>query len=241
MHKCGKTTQHLKLSGIFLVLSVALWSAAPIASQPLRVFQHNRKSTAGKYICIDDWDGQDLLCPSDRQSSHRWAGYAPRPTATPTPTPVSAPPTVSPAERITTPPTSKGKALVVDQTEQVLRVYEDGVEIRTLPVSTGVRMSYTPPFEGYVGHYVRTMYGFGSLVDHAWYLTKATGNIYIHGTPYTKVEGAKVYEGLEFLGVKPSSHGCIRLHPDDAEWLFTWGPEGVPIRVTPPDFIKFKD
>jgi len=142
---------------------------------------------------------------------------------------------------MTMPPTSKGKSLVVDQTVQMLYVYEDGVVVRAIPVSTGLRMSYTPPFVGYVGHYVKTMYGFGSLADHAWYLTKATGNIYIHGAPYKEVEGQKVYEGLEFLGVKPSSHGCIRIHPDDAEWLYNWDPSGVPILVMPPDFVKFKD
>lgn len=131
-----------------------------------------------------------------------------------------------------------GKALVVDQDAQVLRVYEDGVEIRTLPASTGVPPLYTPAFSGYVGRYASTIYGYGELADNAWYVFTAGGNIYIHSAPYTLSEDEKVYEGLEFLGVRPSSHGCIRLHPADAEWLTTWNPQGVPILITPLDLSK---
>lgn len=66
----------------------------------------------------------------------------------------------------------------------------------------------------------------------------AGGNIYIHGAPYTLSDGAKAYAGLESLGVRPSSHGCIRLHPADAEWLTAWDPRGVPILITPLDLTE---
>ena len=133
------------------------------------------------------------------------------------------------------PPVLVGKALVVDQDAQMLRVYEDGIEIRTLSASTGVSLSYTPAFRGHVGRYAGTIYGYGSLADNAWYVFTARGNIYIHGAPYRLSEGVKMYEGLEFLGVQPSSHGCIRLYPADAEWLAQWDPRGVPILITPPN------
>jgi len=152
--------------------------------------------------------------------------------APPSPTPpawVSAPTEVRP-------PTLHGKALVVDQAAQVLRVYEDGVQVRVLPVSTGVPPDYTPAFAGRVGYYAGTIYGYGTWADHAWYVMTARGDIYIHGAPYVfSRDGEKVYQGLEFLGVRPSSHGCIRLHPADAEWLTAWDPAGVPIVITPPD------
>lgn len=150
-----------------------------------------------------------------------------------TPTPPRATPMPAVLDTVQ-PPTLAGKALVVDQDTQVLRVYEDGVEIRTLLVSTGVPSLYTPAFLGQVGHYVSTIYGYGGLSDNAWYIFTAGGNIYIHSAPYTLSEGMKVYEGLEFLGVQPSSHGCIRLHPSDAEWLVSWNPLGVPILITSP-------
>lgn len=137
------------------------------------------------------------------------------------------------------PPVSSGKAIVVDQTAQMLYAYEDGVLIRAMPVSTGVQMYYTPAFSGYVGYYVGTLYSEGLWADNAWYITKARGNIYIHSVPYTFSEtGEKIFQGLEFLGVSPSSHGCIRLHPDDAQWLTDWNPEGAFILITPPDFKR---
>jgi lipoprotein-anchoring transpeptidase ErfK/SrfK len=127
-----------------------------------------------------------------------------------------------------------GKALVVDQERQVLRVYEDGREIHTLPASTGQAPYYTPAFTGRVRYYVGTFYSFGLWADDAWYVFMGAGEIMIHSLPYTESTDAKIYEGEEHLGVRPSSHGCIRLHPDDARWLTAWGPGGVPIVITPP-------
>jgi len=153
-------------------------------------------------------------------------------------------PAVSPTAtpQVNIPPVSRGKALVVDQARQMLYVYEDGVLIRALPVSTGVPPYYTPSFVGTVGYYVDSLYGYGGWADHGWYITKARGNIYIHSVPYIISEnGEKVYQGLEFLGVRPSSHGCIRLHPDDAQWLKEWSPTGVPIVITPLDFNQWKE
>jgi len=36
------------------------------------------------------------------------------------------------------------------------------------------------------------------------------------------------------LGVQPSSHGCIRISPEDAEWFTEWNHEGVLITVSDP-------
>jgi len=126
------------------------------------------------------------------------------------------------------------KTLQVDQAAQMMYVFENAQLVRTIPVSTGIDVYHTPAFEGQVGHYVASFYGYGSLVDHAWYITRVAGNIYIHGAPYTLREGQKDYEDLDLLGVKPSSHGCIRIHPLDAEWLSQWNPVGIPITITAP-------
>jgi len=132
------------------------------------------------------------------------------------------------------PPALVGKALIVDQSAQVLRVYEDGVQVRALLASTGVPPDSTPEFLGRVGWYMETIYGYGGWADHAWFITSAaSGNIWIHGAPYTYVDGRKVYEGIESLGAQPSSHGCIRIHPDDADWLLAWNPRDAPILITP--------
>jgi lipoprotein-anchoring transpeptidase ErfK/SrfK len=162
------------------------------------------------------------------------ATSTPTPTFTPTPTPTSTPTSTPWPTGTVHPPAAVGKALVVDQEWQVLRVYEDGREVRTLPASTGQAPYYTPAFTGRVRYYVGTFYSFGVWADDAWYVFMAAGEIYIHSLPYTKSGDEKIYEGAEHLGVRPSSHGCIRLHPDDAAWLTAWNPGGVPIVVTPP-------
>jgi hypothetical protein len=156
------------------------------------------------------------------------------PTATSMPTPTStSTPTPWPTGTVH-PPDMVGKALVVDQEWQVLRIYEDGVEIRTLPASTGQAPYYTPAYVGRVRYYVGTFYSFGMWVDDAWYIFMGEGEIMIHSLPYVKSGEEKIYEGQEYLGVRPSSHGCIRIHPDDAAWLTAWNPAGAPIVITPP-------
>ncbi len=50
---------------------------------------------------------------------------------------------------------------------------------------------------------------------------------------YVYVNGEKVYQDLDALGHYPSSHGCIRIPPKDADWLTAWNIEGVPIVVLP--------
>ncbi|HEY73978.1 MAG TPA: L,D-transpeptidase [Thermoflexia bacterium] len=157
--------------------------------------------------------------------------------AIPTPT-LSRPTRPTPPPAIAWPPATVGKALVVDQEAQMLRVYENGVEIRALPASTGIPPLHTPAFLGHIGRYASTIYGYGELADNAWYVLTARGNIYIHGAPYTLSEGIKVYKEIESLGVRPSSHGCIRLYPADAEWLTAWDPQSAPILITPLDLSK---
>jgi lipoprotein-anchoring transpeptidase ErfK/SrfK len=41
-----------------------------------------------------------------------------------------------------------------------------------------------------------------------------------------------MYDQLDALGMTPVSHGCIRISPDDAEWLKSWNPVGAPIEIT---------
>jgi lipoprotein-anchoring transpeptidase ErfK/SrfK len=115
-----------------------------------------------------------------------------------------------------------------------MHVFEDGVEIRTIPVSTGKPgpTTTTPAWSGVVGEYRGTFFAFGVYVDEAWFLFKSLGSILIHSAPYVYEDGKKVYQDLEALGKHPASHGCIRLHPDDARWFTEWEPRGVPIVIT---------
>jgi len=113
-------------------------------------------------------------------------------------------------------------------------VFENGVQMKVVPVSTGKPDpdTCTPAWTGRVGYYQGTFYNFNAYADDAWHLFKARASILIHGAPYFYRDGGKVYQDLDALGNYPSSHGCIRLHPDDARWFTSWEPKGVPVIIT---------
>ena len=137
----------------------------------------------------------------------------------------------------TTSPPAKQRSLKVDQDAQIMYVYENGVEVRQILVSTGAPISnrFTPSWQGAVGD----SWGGGSIgdegfyTDHMWYLFDgAEGSILIHSLPYTKDGADKIYDQPEALGIYPASHGCVRISPEDAIWLKTWNPVDVPIKIT---------
>jgi len=165
-------------------------------------------------------------------------GAKPETTPAPTATPLAtATPLPSPTHTPTSIPTPTkapvvSRAIFVDQDAQMVHVYENGVEIRTIPCSTGVPVpgKATPAWVGRVGDYVGTFFAFGTYQDEGWVLFE---DFLIHGAPYTWKDGVKVYQDLDALGVRPASHGCVRISPEDAAWLTAWNPKGVPIAISP--------
>jgi len=160
------------------------------------------------------------------------ASPTPSSTATGTPT-ATALPTVTPTPG---PAAQYPRFILIDQDRQTMYVYEDGVEIRRIPVSTGLPdqdLTITPAWEGEVGRYVGTFFAFGTWADEAWYLFYHHGSILIHSAPYLKENGAKVYQELDALGVRPASHGCIRLPPEEATWFTEWQPKGAHVIILP--------
>ncbi len=132
---------------------------------------------------------------------------------------------------------SSGRYIFVHQDNQSMHIYENGIEIKTLPASTGRPESnaFTPSWSGQVGNYWGAA-GFvdGSLkADYIWYLYDGPeGAILIHSVPYRLAGQDKVYDQLDALGVSPVSNGCIRISPEDAAWLQSWDPRQVPIVIT---------
>jgi lipoprotein-anchoring transpeptidase ErfK/SrfK len=129
----------------------------------------------------------------------------------------------------------RGRWIIVDQDRQVMAVGEGDSVIRTFPVSTGAPgRDGTPAWIGVVGKYWGTFEASdGSYADNAWYLFPHNGAILIHSAPYFMDDGHKEYQGLDALGRRPVSHGCVRMSPRDAEWFTKWDPRGVPILITP--------
>lgn len=153
------------------------------------------------------------------------------PTATPNPT-------ISTATAATSAPSTVRRFLRVNQNKQIMRVYEDGIEIRSIPVSTGKPLpnAFTPAWRGVVGQ----DWGSGAFrgtnlqADYMWYLfAGAEGSILIHSVPYVLNDDQKIYNQLDAVGVEPVSRGCIRISPEDAAWLKEWNPVSVPIEITP--------
>lgn len=131
--------------------------------------------------------------------------------------------------------------IVVSQDKQLMIIYEGKSVARALPISSGwpgVRKTMTPAWSGKVGEYWGTFESFGTTQDLGYWLFTDhltdgswNGDILIHGAPYLfDANGAKVYN-LDHIGVTPSSHGCIQLLPEDAEWFHQWDPVGVPIII----------
>jgi lipoprotein-anchoring transpeptidase ErfK/SrfK len=120
---------------------------------------------------------------------------------------------------------------------QTMTIWTPGESPRIMPVSTGdeTRGYRTLAWYGLVGEYWGTFQASGVYADEGWYLFEDAGHILIHGSPYTLVNGQKVYDEMDALGAYPASKGCIRLTPDDAAWFTEWNPKGVPIVILPKD------
>lgn len=167
----------------------------------------------------------------------------PTPTETPAPTQTQMP-TITPTTPLTASPTpsptipASERSLLVDQDEQMMYVYEGEQLIHTIPVSTGAPITnkFTPSWAGQVGsEWSGGPIGRdGFYTDYIWYLFAGPeGSILIHSLPYKKEGKTKQYDQPEALGVRPVSHGCVRISPKDAAWLQTWNPTGTSITITP--------
>lgn len=133
--------------------------------------------------------------------------------------------------------------IVIAQDQQRMLIYERGVLIRSLPISTGWpgrRETSTPTWSGRVGEYWGTFSSFGTTQDDGYWLFtdylpdgRWNGDILIHGAPYIlDGDGRKQYD-TGGIGVAPISHGCIRLLPADMAWFRAWDPRGVAVEIQP--------
>lgn len=96
----------------------------------------------------------------------------------------------------------------VDVGDQVMRVYAEGRLLHTWTVSTG-RSGHDTPRGSWTPYRMHTMWHSrkydNAPMPHSIFFH---GGYAIHATPYVKRLG------------RPASHGCVRLHPDNAKELF---------------------
>ncbi len=110
------------------------------------------------------------------------------------------------------------KNILVSLADQRAYFFESGVIVNILRCSTGT--GGTPTGNYRILAHRGTVSGCNYWMD--W-----RPNYGMHSWP--SYLGA--YE--ENLGVRPCSHGCIRLHPLEAYWPYQWAPDGTPLTIIP--------
>ncbi|MBU0624868.1 L,D-transpeptidase family protein [Patescibacteria group bacterium] len=116
--------------------------------------------------------------------------------------------------------------VTVDISEQRLRAYEYGREVKTFLVSTG-RWNYPTPlgeFEALAKpEYVHYVWSYGQDHPENYDLGVVRWNVrfyphvYIHYAPWHNNFGQRM------------SHGCVNISRDSAEWIYNWINLGTPI------------
>jgi hypothetical protein len=109
-----------------------------------------------------------------------------------------------------------GKSIIVSLADQRAYFLENDCIVNILRVSTGA--SGTPTGYYRISAHRGTVSGCNFWMD--W-----RPNYGMHAWP--SYLGS--YE--ENLGINPMSHGCVRLHPLEAYWPYSWAPDGTPFTV----------
>lgn len=123
------------------------------------------------------------------------------------------------------PETEPGYTLVYTHTDQRLRIYHDGEQLLSAPGSSGTDELYTP----------RGVYRLEENRRGEWWFSEEfqvglkywvgfRGIWLFHSVPYTR-DGKLIQEEADKLG-SPASHGCIRLPPETAKYIFEMVPPG---------------
>ena len=106
--------------------------------------------------------------------------------------------------------------ILIDKRAQTLTVYEEGVPIGTVPVSTGLATKGNAYRETPAGAFLTDVHIGASFAQDGWRydypLRYDAGNI-IHSTGFKRIGRVRDYsKNLELLGQK-ASHGCVRVSP----------------------------
>ncbi|MGH7192283.1 MAG: L,D-transpeptidase, partial [Candidatus Saccharimonadales bacterium] len=124
-------------------------------------------------------------------------------------------------------PAAFDKLIVVNVTSKKMWIFQNGKQIKTYLVSAGKPSTPTPlgEFHIYAKFTVQDMRGsnpdgtpyFQPQVPWVNYFSAGSA---IHGV---------YWHPLSWFGAINSSHGCVGLPVDEAEWVFDWAPMGTPV------------
>ena len=128
-------------------------------------------------------------------------------------------------------------AIAVDLTNQIATVYTaDGGEIvRQMITSTGAKGMSTPTgtysMPKQSRKYERSKWYYFADGSKAHYASRIWGPFLFHSYLYTRTDEAYVdKETVALMGV-PASHGCVRLYPENAQWIAENCPAGTKVKV----------
>jgi lipoprotein-anchoring transpeptidase ErfK/SrfK len=122
---------------------------------------------------------------------------------------------------------NKGKAIVIDLSEQRLSNYEDGYRVVSHIVSTGKSGYNTPVGEYDVKNKIDRAFSKTYGLYMPFWMAFTYNGYGIHELPEWP-GGYK--EGEDHLGI-PVSHGCVRLGVNSAEQIYNWSEVGTPVIV----------
>jgi len=124
------------------------------------------------------------------------------------------------------------KKILVDLSEQRMYAYLDDMVIRDFPISTGKASTPTPT--GTTSISLKQEVRVGHKAPHyimPKFMMFRAGGYGIHALPSLAGDGGWFWtEARSHIGI-PVSHGCIRLLPEDADFMFDFTPLGTPVVV----------
>ncbi len=124
------------------------------------------------------------------------------------------------------------KQLVISLDDQRIYFIENGRVVNILRCSTGAVPGTTPCGTFSILYHVDAMpvAQYPGCTCYYWMgFTSAHG---IHAWPAYYGQ----YSDYSTLGT-PQSHGCVRLHPDEAPWAYAWTPDGTTLTIIQQSFM----
>lgn len=124
------------------------------------------------------------------------------------------------------------RSLIISLADQRVYFLENGRIVNILRCSSGAVPGSTPCGNFSILYHVDAMpisYAPGTV---CYYWLGFAPGYGIHAWP----NNGGYYYNLDALGT-PQSHGCVRLHPDEAPWAYAWTPNGTPLTIIAQSFM----
>jgi lipoprotein-anchoring transpeptidase ErfK/SrfK len=113
---------------------------------------------------------------------------------------------------------------------QVVLVYLDGREARSMVCSAGTAAKPTPTGRFFIQNRGEFFFSEKYQQGGKWWVSFRDWGIYLFHSVPTDRNGEIIPEEATKLG-QPASHGCVRLSMADARWLYDTIPEGAPVDI----------